>query len=78
MLNYTFYDMWNILLTFGIFYDHLVCTCCVPLVHFSHFGIMYRDKSGNPAHNPISGLGLILRVHIDLEEVTIGTVELAI
>jgi hypothetical protein len=32
---------WNILQTFGIFYEHLV--------HFSGFGIMYQEKSGNPA-----------------------------
>jgi hypothetical protein len=32
--------IWNILLAFGIFYDHLV--------HFSGFGIMYKEKPGNP------------------------------
>jgi hypothetical protein len=38
----------NILRTFGIFYDHLVPTFCVHLVHFYGFVIMYREKSGNP------------------------------
>jgi hypothetical protein len=33
--------IWDILLPFGTF--------CVHLVHFSGFGIMYREKSGNPA-----------------------------
>jgi hypothetical protein len=36
-----FTDIWNILLPFGTF--------CVHLVHFSGFGIMYQEKSGNPA-----------------------------
>jgi hypothetical protein len=35
-----FKAIWNILLTFEIFYDHLV--------HFSGFGILYQEKSGNP------------------------------
>jgi hypothetical protein len=48
MLIY-FMAIWNILPTFGIFYDHLVCTFCVHLVHFSRFGIKHQEKSGNPA-----------------------------
>jgi hypothetical protein len=40
MLKY-FIGTWNILLRFGTFCNHLV--------HFSGFGIMYQDKSGNPA-----------------------------
>jgi hypothetical protein len=44
-----------------IFYDHLVyfkaiwyslwpvCIFCGKLVYFSRFGIMYKEKSGNPA-----------------------------
>jgi hypothetical protein len=36
-----FMAIWNILRTFGIFYD--------LLVHFSGFGIMYQEKSGNPS-----------------------------
>jgi hypothetical protein len=35
-----FMATWNILWRFGIFYDHLV--------HFSSFGFMYQEKSGNP------------------------------
>jgi hypothetical protein len=38
---------WNILQTFGIFYDHLVHLCS-----FGTFcGIMHREKSGNPDRN---------------------------
>jgi hypothetical protein len=44
----SFMAIWNILETFGIFYDHLG-TFCVHLVHFYRFGIMYQEKSGNPA-----------------------------
>jgi hypothetical protein len=36
-----FMDIWDILWPFDTF--------CVHLVHFSGFGIMHRDKSGNPA-----------------------------
>jgi hypothetical protein len=35
-------DIWDILGPF--------VTVCVHLVHFSCFGIMYQDKSGNPAY----------------------------
>jgi hypothetical protein len=35
-----FLAIWNILWRFGIFCEHLV--------HFSGFGIMYQQKSGNP------------------------------
>jgi hypothetical protein len=35
-----FTDICNILRPFGTFCDNLV--------HFSHFGIMYQEKSGNP------------------------------
>jgi hypothetical protein len=40
--------IWNILQTFGIFYDHLVHFVFVRYI-FSGFGIMYQEKSGNPA-----------------------------
>jgi hypothetical protein len=36
-----FMDNFDILWPFGTF--------CVHLVHFSHFGIMHQEKSGNPA-----------------------------
>jgi hypothetical protein len=39
--------IWNILRTFGIFYDHLVHFVFIWYI-FSGFGIMYREKSGNP------------------------------
>jgi hypothetical protein len=41
----------NILLTFGIFYDHLVHFELIWYI-FSGFGIMYQEKSGNPAPIP--------------------------
>jgi hypothetical protein len=47
MLIY-FMATWNVLRTFGIFYDHLVYYR-FNLVHFSGFGIMYQEISGNPA-----------------------------
>jgi hypothetical protein len=34
-------DLWDILRSFGTF--------CISLVHFSGFGIVHKDKSGNPA-----------------------------
>jgi hypothetical protein len=46
MLIY-FMDIWNILRTFGKFYDHLVHFVLI----FSGFGILYQQKSGNPAAN---------------------------
>jgi hypothetical protein len=43
------YSLWP----FGIFFRHLgyflpFDTFCLQLVHFPGFGIMYREKSGNP------------------------------
>jgi hypothetical protein len=38
---------WNILQTFGIFYDHLVQFVFTWYI-FSGFGIMHQDQSGNP------------------------------
>jgi hypothetical protein len=43
MLVY-FIVIWNILLSFGIFYCHLVIWCIFP-----PFGILCQEKSGNPA-----------------------------
>jgi hypothetical protein len=43
-----FLAIWNILRTFGIFYDHLVHFVFIWHI-FSGFGIMYQEKSGNPA-----------------------------
>jgi hypothetical protein len=45
------YNLWpfgKFLLKFGIFYDRPFGLFCVHLVHFSVFGIMYQEKSGNP------------------------------
>jgi hypothetical protein len=46
--NVNFMAMWNILQTFGIFYDHLVHFVFIWHI-LSGFGIMYQEKSGNPA-----------------------------
>jgi hypothetical protein len=42
-----FMRIWNILQTFGIFYDHLVNFVFIWYI-LSGFGIMYQEKSGNP------------------------------
>jgi hypothetical protein len=47
MLN-NFMAIWNILGTLGIFYDNLVHFMLFWYI-FSGFGIMYLEKSGNPA-----------------------------
>jgi hypothetical protein len=41
--------IWNIWLTFGIFYDYLVHFVIIWYI-LSGFGIMCQEKSGNPAH----------------------------
>jgi hypothetical protein len=45
MLIY-FMPIWNILQTFGIFYNHLLHFVFTWYI-FSGFGIMYQEKSGN-------------------------------
>jgi hypothetical protein len=46
LLIYIYFSaFWNILLIFGIFYDQLVHIVFI----FPDFGIMYPEKSGNPA-----------------------------
>jgi hypothetical protein len=49
-----FVAIWNILLKFGMFYSF--GTICVHLVHFSCFGIMHQEKSGNPCPDAIKHL----------------------
>jgi hypothetical protein len=39
--------IWNILLTFGIFYDHLVMLWQFWYI-FQRFGIVCQEKSGSP------------------------------
>jgi hypothetical protein len=46
MLIY-FMAIWNILWTFGIFYDHLVHFVFLWYI-LSGFGIVYQEKSGYP------------------------------
>jgi hypothetical protein len=41
--------IWNILSPFGKLYDNLVHFVLIWYI-FSGFGIMYRQKSGNPVH----------------------------
>jgi hypothetical protein len=48
----------NILQTFGIFYGHLVHFVFVWYI-FSGLGIMYQEKSGNPASSSFFSLKLI-------------------
>jgi hypothetical protein len=43
-----FMAFWNILRTFWIFYDRMVRFVLIWHI-FSCFGIMYQEKSGNPA-----------------------------
>jgi hypothetical protein len=50
MLIY-FLTIWNILPTFGVFYDPLVHFVFIWYI-FPRFGIKYYKKSGNPGANP--------------------------
>jgi hypothetical protein len=45
-----FMDVSSILLPFGIFCGHLVYFVVI-LVYFSHFGMLYQEKSGNPGEH---------------------------
>jgi hypothetical protein len=45
-----FMAIWNMLWTFGIFYDHLVHLAFIWYI-FLGFGIVYQEKSGNPGFN---------------------------
>jgi hypothetical protein len=47
--------IWNILRTFGIFYDQLVHFVFIWCI-FPFFGIMRQEKSGNPAYGPWKAL----------------------
>jgi hypothetical protein len=65
MLIY-FRAIWNILQIFGYFIN--IGYICVHLVHFSGFGIMYLEKSGNPAirvnrWDEFSLTGLLITIH---------------
>jgi hypothetical protein len=56
MLLY-FMDFWSILRTVGTFYGHLVYFTAIwynlwPWSIFSRFGMLYQEKSGNPAAKP--------------------------
>jgi hypothetical protein len=44
--------IWNILRTLGTFYDHLVHFVLISYI-LSSLGIMYQEKSGNPAQKII-------------------------
>jgi hypothetical protein len=41
-------DIWSILLPFGILYGHLVYFVVIWYA-FPRFGMLYQEKSGNPA-----------------------------
>jgi hypothetical protein len=40
--------IWSILLPFGIFCGHFVGVIYGYLVHFSRFGMLHQEESGNP------------------------------
>jgi hypothetical protein len=54
MLKY-FMAIWNILMRFGNFYCYLVHFLPIWYI-FPGFGIMYQEKSGNPAPHRMCGL----------------------
>jgi polyferredoxin len=43
VMVYIFKAIWYILRSYGMLYGHLV--------YFSRFGILYKDKSGNPGRS---------------------------
>jgi hypothetical protein len=45
-----FMAIWNILQLFGISYGHLVLFVVVWCIFF-RFGMLYQEKSGNPAND---------------------------
>jgi hypothetical protein len=45
-----FMAIWSILLLLEIFYAHLVHFVVIWYI-FPRFGILYQEKSGNPAYN---------------------------
>jgi hypothetical protein len=45
-------DIWNILWTFGILYDHFA-HCVFIWYIFSYFGVIHQEKSGNPGRKPL-------------------------
>jgi hypothetical protein len=49
--------IWNIVQTFGIFYDYLVHFVFIWYI-FSGFGIMHQGKSGNP--ESVSRRGVVI------------------
>jgi hypothetical protein len=57
MLIY-FIAIWNILQTFGIFYDHLVHFVFIWYI-FSGLGILYQEKSGNTGGELRAGTNLL-------------------
>jgi hypothetical protein len=46
--------IWSILRPIGIFYGHLVHFVVIWYRYFSRFGMLYREKSGNPAYECIT------------------------
>jgi hypothetical protein len=52
MLVY-FMSIWYILMSFGIFYGHLVHVVVIWYI-FSRFGMLQQEKSGIPARKPSS------------------------
>jgi hypothetical protein len=53
---------WYILWPLGLFYGRLVFLCHLWwfVTYFSHFGMLYREKSGNPTEMPLQ-----LAIHLN-------------
>jgi hypothetical protein len=51
--------IWYILWPFGIFCGHLVYVMVIWNI-FPHFGILYLEKSGNPADSRIKASAILL------------------
>jgi hypothetical protein len=45
----SFVTIWNSLWQFALFHVNMVPIRCGHLLYYPHFGILYREKSGNPA-----------------------------
>jgi hypothetical protein len=52
--------IWSILLPFGIFCFHWIYVMVIWYYIFPRFGMLYQEKSGNPAHFSQLGLDWIL------------------
>jgi hypothetical protein len=63
--------IWSILLQFHVFYGHFVY-CAVILVHFSRFGMLQQEKSGNPEFRNEKGKFFVRPIFLGLHCPTNG------